>query len=455
MEGILTRFGIDLLGRLTGPLTMRLFLQPSVAAFFGVRDGLKDAREGRPYHFWRMVTGPSEARIRRAKETWRAVSKVFIMAVVLDVVYQWLALPSIYPIESIVTAIILAIVPYIALRGVTNRIARSWLARQAKRSGKVMTILLTAAAVMGVTDASAQDKPKEPPKLGWSNDTDLSVVLTAGNSTSQTWGFTDKLRHVWNDARFEFEVNIVRSNTSDDRFFMVAPGLEFPIGGAPANPATTLIKPDPTLDVANSLVRGSYERDITPRFFWNTGGSWDRNDDAGIVNRYIAYAGVGHRWVDSERRRFATSYGISYTDREEEEPDPEKDRRFGGARLGWDYVERFNAATSFDNRFEANVNLSDSSDYSISTTSALSVSVVSHILLRVSLQWLYENEPALESDLDVIAFVDVINPDGIPGSGDERFRTLSSGGSKIVIGSADARKDKLDTIFKTALVIKF
>ena len=27
-----------------------------------------------------MVTGPPEARIRRAKETWRAVSKVFIMA---------------------------------------------------------------------------------------------------------------------------------------------------------------------------------------------------------------------------------------------------------------------------------------------------------------------------------------------------------------------------------------
>ena len=61
----------------------------------------------------------------------------------------------------------------------------------------------------------------------------------------------------------------------------------------------------------------------------------------------------------------------------------------------------------------------------------------------------------LESDLDVIAFVEVINPDGIPGSGDERFRTLSSGGSKLVIGSADARKDTLDTIFKTALVIKF
>ena len=85
----------------------------------------------------------------------------------------------------------------------------------------------------------------------------------------------------------------------------------------------------------------------------------------------------------------------------------------------------------------------------------LTVSMVRHVSLKVSLQWLYENEPALESDLDVVAFVEVINPDGIPGSGDERFRTLSSGGSKLVVGSADARKDRLDTIFKTALVLKF
>ena len=203
------------------------------------------------------------------------------------------------------------------------------------------------------------------------------------------------------------------------------------------------------------LLRGSYERNITPRFFWNTGASWDRNDDAGILNRYIVHAGVGNTWVDIERRRFATTYGISYTDREEEEPDPEKDRRFAGARLGWDYTEQFNAGTTFDNKFASNINLSDRSDYSIDTTSALTVSVVSHVSLKVSLQWLYENEPALESDLDVIAFVEVINPDGIPGSGDERFRTLSSGGSKLVLGSADARKDKLDTIVRTALVIKF
>jgi hypothetical protein len=79
----------------------------------------------------------------------------------------------------------------------------------------------------------------------------------------------------------------------------------------------------------------------------------------------------------------------------------------------------------------------------------------SHMSIKASVQWLFENEPALESDLDVVAYVELLNPDGRPGTGDERYRTVPSGGIKIVLGSADARKDKLDTIFLTALVIAF
>jgi hypothetical protein len=127
MEDILTRFVTDLIGRLSGPLTLRLFLQPAVAIFLAARDGLKDAREGRPPHFWRMVTGPPEARRRRARETWRAVLKVFLMAVLLDCVYQFLVFRWIYPVEAMFTAVILAILPYLILRGVINRIARAWI----------------------------------------------------------------------------------------------------------------------------------------------------------------------------------------------------------------------------------------------------------------------------------------------------------------------------------------
>src|SRR6476619_3473302 len=110
---------------------------------------------------------------------------------------------------------------------------------------KVMATCLVAWFGAGLEDGWAQDKPKEPPKLGWSNSTDLSLVVTAGNSAAQTWGFSDELRREWKNARFKFEVNFLRSDTSDDRFCLVAPGIEFPVGGAPVNPATSLSKPDP------------------------------------------------------------------------------------------------------------------------------------------------------------------------------------------------------------------
>ena len=43
----------------------------------------------------------------------------------------------------------------------------------------------------------------------------------------------------------------------------------------------------------------------------------------------------------------------------------------------------------------------------------------------------------------------------MPGSGDERFRTVSSVGTKLVLGFSSARKDKLDTIVRASLVITF
>jgi 5-methylthioribose kinase len=38
---------------------------------------------------------------------------------------------------------------------------------------------------------------------------------------------------------------------------------------------------------------------------------------------------------------------------------------------------------------------------------------------------------------------------------DRAWRRCHPAGAKLVIGTSDARKDKLDTIFKTSLVIKF
>ena len=266
--------------------------------------------------------------------------------------------------------------------------------------------------------AQANPSNQPGPKLGWSNSTDLSLVVTAGNSATQTFGFVDRLRYAWPTARFSFDVNLVRSDTSDDRYYLVEPGLEFPVGARPSNPAISLIEPGPTPDVGKYSAGGRYDSDISMRFFWNVGAGWDRNIDAGILRRYVTFAGIGNTWAHTGRRRFVTN-------------------------------------TTIDSDFMSNISFADASDMSLNTTNAVSVMMNNHLSLKASVQWLFENEPALETDLDVVAFAEIINPDGVPGTGDERFRTLASGGTKLVLGTKDARKAKLDTVIRTAFVVSF
>jgi len=103
MDEMLTRIWENLAGRVGGAMSFRLILQPAVALFFGIRDGLKDARLGRPAYFWTIFADPAQ-RADLLHEGWKAVMKVFIMAVLIDGVYQYLELGWFYPGEALITA---------------------------------------------------------------------------------------------------------------------------------------------------------------------------------------------------------------------------------------------------------------------------------------------------------------------------------------------------------------
>ena len=331
-----------------------------------------------------------------------------------------------------------------------SRIGRPGI-EHAPRCARV-ALLLSTVNGLGAPAALAQNAAETAP--GWTNETELSLALTGGNSTARTFGFADTLRRGRESSRLQIRVTGIRSGTAGDRFLLVTPGLRFPIAGAPDDPETRLVRPRVDTEVEYYLVSGRYEMDVSERFFWNAGGSWDRNSDAGILNRYTAFAGVGNVWSDNDTVRFSTSYAASYTNRAEETADPGKDPQFAGARLGWDYRHRLGETAAYENELTANVNLTAASDYSFNMTHALSAALGTHLALRVGLQWLYEHEPAPE-DLAVIARVEVIDPDGRPGSGDELFETVADGGAAITLGASRIRKDRLDTIFRTALVVSF
>jgi hypothetical protein len=124
MDDILTRVAHQLAARVTGPMKFRLVFQPAMAAFLAIRAGLADASAWRPPYFWGMISNPAE-RAAMLRDGWKGVSRVFILAVVLDVVYQIIVLRFVYVGEAIIAAFILAILPYLILRGLVTRLARN------------------------------------------------------------------------------------------------------------------------------------------------------------------------------------------------------------------------------------------------------------------------------------------------------------------------------------------
>lgn len=127
MEIILANLATDTVTRLDGPLHFRFFVQPLMAVILAFRDGRLDAKQQRTPYGWTIITSP-EHRQFLLKEGWKGISKVFMIAVVLDIVYQLTALHSVDVITALQVGCLLSIIPYGLLRGPANRltIRRKW-----------------------------------------------------------------------------------------------------------------------------------------------------------------------------------------------------------------------------------------------------------------------------------------------------------------------------------------
>lgn len=123
MDEFWLRISDNLVDRVSGPMKFRLVLQPTMAAIFAIVAGLKDAKANRPPYGWELFTDPTH-RVELMREGWKGVGKVFLLALALDVVYQIIAERFVYPGEALIVAFVLAIVPYMLLRGLVNRVAR-------------------------------------------------------------------------------------------------------------------------------------------------------------------------------------------------------------------------------------------------------------------------------------------------------------------------------------------
>ena len=123
--------GIEqLFGRAIGPLNFRLVVMPTVVTLLAIRAGLRDAREGQPAFLWGIISDPSRRR-QRMLAAWKDITRIFIVAIVLDTVYQLMVLRAFYVVQALIVAVACAIVPYVLFRGPTTRLARLLSGKQA------------------------------------------------------------------------------------------------------------------------------------------------------------------------------------------------------------------------------------------------------------------------------------------------------------------------------------
>jgi hypothetical protein len=115
-------------------MNLRLVIQPAVAGVLAMRAGLKEGMEGRPGCLWSAITNRAY-RPELLRQGARDVGKVFVVAAVLDAVYQLIVQRGVFLLELLVVATVLAIVPYILIRGPVSRLAAA-LRRQTDRAAR-------------------------------------------------------------------------------------------------------------------------------------------------------------------------------------------------------------------------------------------------------------------------------------------------------------------------------
>lgn len=283
---------------------------------------------------------------------------------------------------------------------------------------RIRTLTWTLLLALPLTGAAKADDER---KTGWFDSGEISYVVTAGNSETNTLGLKNELTYKWTDAWYRLRVGGVRAQSTTTARTAIGTPDDFQI----------VEDKSTDLTAENYYVKNKYARNISPRLFWSVGAGWDRNRPAGIDNRYIAEGGVGNTWVETDRIKFRTEYAVTYTDQKDVVETPGRKSTFAGARVSWDYFHKFFGSTTYTNDTILDYNFDESDAWRGDMTNAVSVTINDHLALKVALQWLYENRPALKE----VPLFD------------------APGGAQT--GTVLVELDSLDSIFTTSLVVNF
>lgn len=258
-------------------------------------------------------------------------------------------------------------------------------------------------------------------QLGHADKAELSFVSVDGNAKSSSFSLRNTYTYTWQQAVFKLEAGALRAETSSFN----RQGRLLPDG-------TIEVVDNETseLTAENYFLRGRYDVKLNPNFYYFVGAGWEKNEFAGIANRYGAVGGLGRIWSASDTFKFKTDLGLTYTS--EEAVTVADKNEFLGLRAGYDLTRVLTKTTTWTSVLLLDGNFDDTSDYRADWSNGLAVAMTERLQLKATLQLLYDHQPGF-----VLVPV-VAGPTG-----------LSFPPTVL------AQLDELDSIFSVALVVNF
>jgi len=279
----------------------------------------------------------------------------------------------------------------------------------------IFCLLLT---VLGM-QLFAQDEDSEE-KRPWTDKAELGAVFTGGNSESSTFSFKNDYTYNWDNANFTFKMGGFRAESVTFTRFAVGTLTDF-----------TVVEEETRQTTGEKYFLSlKYDRQIRKTLFWFTGLDWDRNEFAGIKNRYSGSAGLGNIWADSDERKFRTDYGVQYTREDLVFEKPGTDDSYASAIASYQFFQKVGKSSSFKQDFKANLNLDDTDDWRAELDNGFTTAITDMVALKVGLLFLFDNQPAFSQ-------ISLQNAEGEE------------------VGKVAYELDELDTVFTTSLVINF
>ena len=134
MEDWISNFLNNVGIRHEGPMSFRLYLQPAMSLIYAVIAGVRDAKAGKqPFVIDGLILGKTKrSRKELFKELWKDVGKVFLLAAIMEIIFEIIEFKTVHPFEVIKVSFFLAIVPYLIFRGTVNRIVSMFVKKNEK-----------------------------------------------------------------------------------------------------------------------------------------------------------------------------------------------------------------------------------------------------------------------------------------------------------------------------------